>query len=160
MSKLNSVTLNSATLGSGTATTGYGGNVVNFSGTISFEVVFSLNSGGIKQRKFSLVSRQQLNAFIGERRFNRMTAAFNGTPRIIGVLGYRVRSQVTLDGPLTSGLVGYLNCRARKVFRIDAPLVMVLHTVNNGTDLSTTPAPSDRVSRVSAMDRTSYSRRR
>lgn len=160
MSKLNSVTLNSSTLGSGAATTGYGGNVVNFSGTITFAVAFSLNSGGVKQRKFSLVSRQQLNAFMGERRFNKMTAALNGSPRIHGLLGYRVRSQVTLDGPLTSGLVGYLNGRARKIYRLDSPLTMALHAANNGTDLSTTPAPSDRVSRVGAIDRTSYSRRR
>lgn len=159
MSELNSVTLNSSTLGSGGATTGSGGNVVNFSGTIAFEVVFSLNSGGVKTRKFSLVSRQQLNAFIGEKRFTKVPFSLYGTPRLSGAVGYRVRSLITLDGPLTLAIAGTFSGRTRNIYRLDAPLILRLVGTNTGTDLSTTPAPLDRVSFVPGYDRVSYSRR-
>lgn len=159
MSELNSVTLNSSTLGSGGATTGYGGNVVNFSGAITFEVVFSLNSGGVKTRKFSLISRQQLNAFIGERRFTKVPGNLYIAPRLSGSASVRVRQIVGTSGALSMRLSGEVYHRVVKLYRFSTTQVLQLYGTNAGTDLSTTPAPLDRVSFVPSYDRVSYSRR-
>ena len=159
MSELNSVLLNSATLGSGGATTGYGGNVVSFSGSITFEVVFSLNNGGVKQRKFSLVSPLRLNAFVGEKRFTKVQFALYGVPKVSGSLRNRVVSKVSPDGPTIMLLSGVFSPRVRRLYRIDAPLVLSLVASNYGTDLSRTPAPLERRSLVAASNRISYAQR-
>lgn len=155
MSVLDTAPLNTQLLGSKGAVSAYGGNVVKFSGRITQALSGTLGVGSLA-RHVRIVRPMLLNCWLGARPIKKVNGSLFAGQAMNTSFSPRVRTLASPDQPAVMVLDGQINPSVRAIFRLRVTQPMVLVCSNAGTDLSTTPAPSERSCYVPAIERSAF----